>query len=60
MRESVEFCERSAADRGITRSSKRQIQNLEGKAVTIMGEVIDYKGKPEIVITDEQQLKMNE
>lgn len=26
--------------------------SIEGKEVTITGQVIDYKGKPEIIITD--------
>lgn len=32
--------------------------NLEGKTVTVTGQVIDYKGKPEIVVTDPNQLKV--
>lgn len=31
---------------------------LKGKKVIITGEVIDYKGKPEIVITDPAQIKV--
>ncbi|WP_253952326.1 S1/P1 nuclease [Mucilaginibacter sp. SG564] len=30
---------------------------LEGKIVTVTGEVIEYKGKPEMVITDKSQMK---
>jgi len=30
--------------------------NLEGKIVTVTGQVIDYKGKPEIIVTDLNQL----
>lgn len=31
---------------------------LKGKAVTITGKIIDYKGKPEIVVTDPDQIKL--
>jgi hypothetical protein len=31
---------------------------LEGKTITVTGEVIDYKGKPEIIVTDPNQIKM--
>jgi DNA/RNA endonuclease YhcR with UshA esterase domain len=31
---------------------------LKGKKVCITGQVIDYKGKPEIVITDTLQIKL--
>lgn len=30
---------------------------LEGKTITVTGEVIDYKGKPEIILTDKNLLK---
>jgi hypothetical protein len=29
---------------------------LEGKTITVKGEVIDYKGKPEIIVTDSSQI----
>ena len=32
---------------------------VEGKTITVTGQVIDYKGKPEIVVTDKGQLKVN-
>ncbi|MDB5115090.1 MAG: hypothetical protein JWQ79_582 [Mucilaginibacter sp.] len=31
---------------------------LKGKKVCITGQLIDYKGKPEIVITDPEQIKV--
>jgi len=33
-------------------------EELKGKKVCITGQIIDYKGKPEIVITDPEQIKM--
>ncbi|HTH81373.1 MAG TPA: hypothetical protein VL490_00470 [Mucilaginibacter sp.] len=33
-------------------------EDLKGKKVCITGQVIDYKGKPEIVITDPEQIKV--
>jgi DNA/RNA endonuclease YhcR with UshA esterase domain len=30
---------------------------LENKTITVEGEVIDYKGKPEIIITDPAKIK---
>jgi hypothetical protein len=30
---------------------------FKGKKVCITGQIIDYKGKPEIVITDPEQIK---
>ena len=30
---------------------------LENKTITVEGEVIDYKGKPEIIITDPARIK---
>jgi hypothetical protein len=33
---------------------------FKGKAVSITGTIIDYKGKPEIVITEATQIKLNE
>jgi hypothetical protein len=41
-------------------SAKDKFKDLEGKVITVTGKVIDYKGKPEIVVTDEQQLKINQ
>lgn len=35
-------------------------ETLKGKSVTITGKVIDYKGKPEIVITEPTQIKVTE
>ncbi|WP_214072621.1 S1/P1 nuclease [Mucilaginibacter sp. dw_454] len=31
---------------------------IDGKAITVTGQVIDYKGKPEIVVTDKSQLSI--
>ncbi|WP_158829123.1 S1/P1 nuclease [Mucilaginibacter lacusdianchii] len=31
--------------------------NLEGKTVTVTGQVIEYKGKPEIIVADPSQIK---
>lgn len=31
---------------------------LEGKTITVSGDVIDYKGKPEIIVTDPNQIKV--
>jgi hypothetical protein len=39
--------------------AKDKFKDLEGKVITVTGKVIDYKGKPEIIVTDEQQLKIN-
>ncbi len=33
-------------------------EGLKGKKVCITGQIIDYKGKPEIVITDPEQIKV--
>jgi micrococcal nuclease len=33
-------------------------EDLKGKKVCITGQLIDYKGKPEIVITDPEQIKV--
>lgn len=30
---------------------------VEGKTITVTGQVVDYKGKPEIVVTDKSQVK---
>lgn len=40
--------------------AKDKFADLESKIVTVTGKLIDYKGKPEIIVTDEQQLKVNE
>eukprot|EP01037_Dinobryon_pediforme_P016262 gene16262-16441_t len=32
-------------------------KSLKGKKVCITGQIVDYKGKPEIVITDPEQIK---
>jgi hypothetical protein len=37
--------------------AKEGIANLDGKTLTVTGEVIDYKGKPEIIVTDPNQIK---
>ncbi len=34
-------------------------EDFKGKKVCITGQIIDYKGKPEIVITDPEQIKVN-
>ncbi|TFF34550.1 hypothetical protein [Mucilaginibacter psychrotolerans] len=39
--------------------AKDKFKDLEGKVITVTGKVIDYKGKPEIIVTDEQQLKID-
>lgn len=31
--------------------------NVDGKTITVTGQVIDYKGKPEIIVTDKNQVK---
>ncbi|MEN0052322.1 MAG: S1/P1 nuclease [Mucilaginibacter sp.] len=36
--------------------AKDSAANLDGKTIIITGEVIDYKGKPEIVVTDPNQI----
>ena len=33
---------------------------FKGKAVTVTGTIIDYKGKPEIVVTEATQIKVTE
>ncbi len=35
-------------------------EDLKGKKVCITGQIIDYKGKPEIAITDPEQIKVQE
>ncbi|GAA4326979.1 hypothetical protein GCM10023149_30120 [Mucilaginibacter gynuensis] len=30
---------------------------IENKTITVEGEVIDYKGKPEIIVTDPAKIK---
>jgi len=32
--------------------------NLDGKTAIVIGQLIDYKGKPEIIVTDPNQLKI--
>jgi DNA/RNA endonuclease YhcR with UshA esterase domain len=32
--------------------------DYKGKEITVTGKIIDYKGKPEIVVTDPKQLKI--
>lgn len=34
--------------------------SFKNKAVCVTGTIIDYKGKPEIIITDASQIKLNE
>lgn len=38
--------------------AKETATSLEGKTVTVTGEVIDYKGKPEIIVTDPNQIQV--
>lgn len=38
--------------------AKANAQNLDGKTVTVTGQLIEYKGKPEIIVTDSNQLKI--
>jgi len=38
--------------------AKDKFKNLDGKTITVTGKLVDYKGKPEIVVTDQQQLKI--
>lgn len=38
--------------------AKAVAANLDGKTLTVTGQVIDYKGKPEIIVTDPNQLKI--
>src|SRR6202000_3333378 len=33
--------------------------SLEGKTITVTGKVVKYKGKPEIVVEDKGQVKLN-
>jgi len=33
-------------------------EDFKGKDVTVTGKIIDYKGKPEIVVTDPKQIKL--
>jgi DNA/RNA endonuclease YhcR with UshA esterase domain len=33
-------------------------EEFKGKTVCVTGQVIDYKGKPEIIITDPEQIKV--
>ena len=33
-------------------------ESLKGKKVCITGQIVDYKGKPEIIITDPAQIKL--
>ena len=30
---------------------------VDGKTITVTGQLIDYKGKPEIIVTDKNQIK---
>ena len=39
-------------------TAKDMAMQLEGKTVTVTGQVVDYKGKPEIVVTDAAQVKV--
>lgn len=38
--------------------TKAMANTLEGKTVSISGQVIDYKGKPEIIVTSADQVKV--
>ena len=38
--------------------TKALANTLEGKTVSISGQVIDYKGKPEIIVTTADQVKI--
>ncbi len=39
--------------------SKTTPESLKGKNVSVTGKLIDYKGKPEIVLTEPNQLKID-
>jgi DNA/RNA endonuclease YhcR with UshA esterase domain len=41
-----------------TKFQNKPEEELKGKEVTITGKIIDYKGKPEIVVTDPDQIKV--
>ena len=36
--------------------AKALAAQMDGKTITVSGQVVDYKGKPEIVVTDKNQL----
>ncbi|PTQ92407.1 S1/P1 nuclease [Mucilaginibacter yixingensis] len=38
--------------------AKASADSLEGKTITVTGQLINYKGKPEIIVTDPNQLKI--
>lgn len=38
--------------------AKETAASLDGKTITVTGEVIDYKGKPEIIVTEPNQIKV--
>lgn len=40
-------------------SAKDMSNNVEGKTITVSGKVIEYKGKPEIVVIDKDHVKIN-
>jgi DNA/RNA endonuclease YhcR with UshA esterase domain len=35
-------------------------KNLDGKEICVTGKLIDYKGKPEIIVTDAKKLAVTE
>lgn len=38
--------------------AKALVANVDGKTITVTGQVIDYKGKPEIIVTASNQLQI--
>lgn len=40
-------------------SAKSMGSQIDGKTITVTGEVIDYRGKPEIVVSDSTQIVVN-
>ena len=40
-------------------SAKSLSDQINGKMITVKGQVIDYKGKPEIIVTDPAQITIN-
>jgi hypothetical protein len=46
----------AGADHG--KFSGKPEEDYKGKEVTVTGKIIDYKGKPEMVITDPKQIKV--
>ena len=43
----------------VLKEGAKDIKGLDGKTITVTGKVIDYKGKPEIEVTDPKQLTIS-